>query len=86
MSNHSKSKVYSSHEELAHGISHAIGAGFAVTGLVILLITATRYGNVYHIVSAAIYGSSLILLYFRESFIIFFLSRAKKFFQELTTQ
>lgn len=84
MSNHSKSRVYSSHEELAHGISHAIGAGFAVIGLVILLLTATRYGNVYHIVSAAVYGSSLILLYLASTlYHLVATPGVKKFFQQL---
>ncbi len=84
MSNHSQSRVYSSHEELAHGISHAIGAGFAVIGLVILLLTATRYGNVYHIVSAAVYGSSLILLYLASTlYHLVATPGVKKFFQQL---
>ena len=84
MSNHSKSKVYSSHEELAHGISHAIGTCFAITGLVILLIMAIRYGNVYHVVSAAIYGSSLILLYMASTlYHLVSTPSVKKFFQQL---
>lgn len=84
MPDHSKSREYSSHEELAHGISHAIGAGFAILGLVILLVTATRYGNVWHVVSAAIYGSSLILLYLASTFYhLFSVPDIKKFFQQL---
>jgi len=58
-----KSTKYSFREELAHGISHGIGAGLAIVGLVFLLLAAIRYGNSRHIASAAIYGSSLILLY-----------------------
>lgn len=58
-----KTGEYSSREELAHGVSHAIGTGLAVVGLVFLLLAAIRYGNSRHIVSAAIYGASLILLY-----------------------
>jgi len=63
MSNCPHHKEYSLREELAHGISHGIGTGLAIIGLVVLLVIAARYGNVWHIVSAAIYGSSLILLY-----------------------
>lgn len=59
---HTPSK-YSPREELAHGISHGIGAGFAIVGLVFLLIAAIRNGENRYIVSAAVYGSSLILLY-----------------------
>ncbi|MBU1568467.1 MAG: hemolysin III family protein [Proteobacteria bacterium] len=54
---------YSFREELAHGISHGIGTGLAIAGLVFLLIEAIRYGENRHVTSAAIYGSSLILLY-----------------------
>jgi hemolysin III len=63
MSNSQQSSKYSLREELAHGISHGIGVGLAIVGLVFLLIAAIRYGNSRHIVSAAVYGSSLILLY-----------------------
>jgi hemolysin III len=62
-----KTTEYSFREELAHGISHAIGAGLAIIGLVFLLMAAIRYGNSRHVVSAAIYGASLILLYLASS-------------------
>jgi hemolysin III len=58
-----QSSRYSMREELAHGITHAIGAMLAITGLVFLLIATIRYGNSSHIISAAVYGSSLVLLY-----------------------
>ncbi len=75
---------YSSREELAHGISHGIGTGLSIFGLVILLITAIRYGNVWHVVSAAIYGSSLILLYLASTlYHLFSAPTAKRFFQQL---
>ena len=57
------SSKYSFREELAHGISHGIGAGLAIVGMVFLLIAAIRYGDSRHIISAMVYGSSLILLY-----------------------
>jgi hemolysin III len=84
MPNNPKPNKYSIREELAHGISHAIGAGLAIIGLVILLITATQYGDVRHVVSAAIYGSSLILLYLASTLYHLFASpRVKRFFQKL---
>ena len=57
------SSEYSMREELAHGITHAIGAVLAVVGLVFLLLATIRFGNSSHIVSAAVYGASLVLLY-----------------------
>jgi hemolysin III len=75
---------FSYREELAHGISHGIGAGLSIVGLIILLVTATSYGNVWHVVSAAIYGSSLILLYLASTLYHLFSSPGiKKFFQKL---
>ncbi|MGB3211576.1 MAG: hemolysin III family protein [Desulforhopalus sp.] len=81
---YSQPNTYSLREEIAHAISHGIGAGLAVIGLVILLITAIRYGNVLHIVSAAIYGSSLFLLYMASTlYHLFSNPRVKRFFQQL---
>lgn len=80
----SEDAPYTFREELAHGITHGIGAGLAIVGLVFLLIVAVRHGNVVHIVSAAIYGSSLILLYLAST--LYHLlpgPRCKKIFQQL---
>jgi hemolysin III len=75
---------FSFREELAHGISHGIGAGLSIAGLIVLLVTAISYGNVWHVVSAAIYGSSLILLYLASALYHLFSSPGiKKFFQKL---
>jgi len=35
----------------------------AISGLVLLVVFATIYGNVWHLVSFSIYGSTLVLLY-----------------------
>lgn len=43
------------------GISHAVGAGLSVAGLVVLLILA--HGRPWHTVAFALYGVSLVLLY-----------------------
>jgi hemolysin III len=75
---------FSFREELAHGISHGIGAGLSIAGLIVLLVTAISYGNVWHVISAAIYGSSLILLYLASTLYHLFSSPGiKKFFQKL---
>ncbi len=75
---------YSFREELAHGISHGIGAGLAIVGLVFLLLAAIRYGHSRHIVSAAVYGASLILLYLASSLYHSITNpRVKRIFQKL---
>lgn len=84
MSNSQKSSEYSFREELAHGISHGIGAGLAIVGLVFLLIAAIRYGNSWHIVSAAVYGGSLILLYLASTlYHLISNPKVKRIFQKL---
>ena len=50
-------------EEIAHAISHGIGALLAIAGTVMLLVRATTQGTAIAVVSAALYGSSMILLY-----------------------
>lgn len=84
MRNSPQPNKYSFREELIHGLSHAIGTGLAIAGLVILLVMAVRHGNVWHIVSAAIYGTSLILLYLASTLYHLFSSTGvKRFFQKL---
>jgi hemolysin III len=55
--------VYSISEELAHAITHGLGAVLAVVGLTVLVARATLYGNHWHIVAASIFGATLVLMY-----------------------
>ncbi len=50
-------------EEIANSISHGLGALLAIAGMPILIVWATMHGDALSIVSASLYGSSLILLY-----------------------
>ena len=54
---------YSLREEKLNIISHAIGFLLSIIALVLLLMRATAFGNVWHIVSVSIFGLSLIVLY-----------------------
>lgn len=54
---------YTLGEEIVHGITHGIGALLSAAGLAILVVLASLYGDVNQIVSMAIYGSTLIILY-----------------------
>lgn len=54
---------YTPLEEMTNIISHAIGLVFSIVALLLMLIRASESGNTLHIVSAAIFGASLIALY-----------------------
>ena len=50
-------------EETAHVVTHGIGLMLSVAGLVVLVVLASLRGDAWHVVSASIYGTTLILLY-----------------------
>lgn len=50
-------------EEIANAISHGIGAGLSIAGMVVLLVKAATTGTAIDVVSSALYGSSLIITY-----------------------
>jgi len=54
---------YSAGEELAHALTHGIGAVLSVAALVVLVVYSALYGDAWHITSTSIYGLTLILLY-----------------------
>lgn len=56
-------KFYTLGEEIANSISHGVGALLSIVALVVMVILASIYGNVYQIVSVSIYGGTLVLLY-----------------------
>ncbi len=61
-------KHYSPLEEKTNIISHAVGLVFGVLALVLMVIRASLYGNVWHVVGASIFGASLIALYAASTF------------------
>ena len=50
-------------EELANSVTHAVGIVLAIAGLAVMMGFASTYGNAWHIVSASIFGATMILLY-----------------------
>lgn len=46
-----------------NGLTHCIGAGLSLIGLIVLIVFASIWGNAYHIVSFTIFGTALLLLY-----------------------
>lgn len=55
--------AYPPAEEFANRLTHGFGAVLSVTGLVLLVVYSSLYGTVWHIVSTAVYGATLVLLY-----------------------
>jgi hemolysin III len=56
-------REFSRGEELANAISHLTGAGLATAGLALMSVFSAIRGNAWHVVSTAIFGSTMILVY-----------------------
>uniref|UniRef100_UPI00341404BF hemolysin III family protein n=1 Tax=Enterococcus cecorum TaxID=44008 RepID=UPI00341404BF len=60
MENKNFSKRYLIVNEIFNAITHGIGFGLSIAGLVILLVKGAKLGSAIHIVSYAIYGSTIV--------------------------
>jgi len=60
-------RYYTRTEETLNVATHAVGFLLSVVALVFLVVKAATNGTVWHIVSFAIYGSSLVILYFSST-------------------
>lgn len=58
---------YSVAEEIAHTVTHGIGALLSIAGLAVLVVYASLHGDAWHVVSSSIYGATLIILYSASS-------------------
>ncbi|KQC07812.1 MAG: hemolysin D [Smithella sp. SDB] len=54
---------YTFWEEICNSVTHGIGALISISGLVLLIVFSAMYGNVNHIVSCTVFGTTLVLLY-----------------------
>ncbi len=75
--------TYTKGEEIFNMVSHIVGGSFGIAATVLCVIFAAIHNNVYGVVSGAIYGATMILLYTMSS-IYHGLSpklKAKKVFQ-----
>lgn len=54
---------YTFGEEMINSLSHAIGTGLSIAGLVILLMKSISTGDPWKILTSILFGTSLILLY-----------------------
>lgn len=74
-------KKFTRGEELANAISHLSGGLLAIAGLVMMVHASRVHGNSLHVVSSAIFGSSMIVLYFSSTLThILPMGRTKDFF------
>ncbi len=75
-------RTYEILNEVFNAITHGIGTGLSIIGLVILLIKGAHLHSSLHIVSYAIYGSMMILLFLTSTlFHSLIFTKAKKVFQ-----
>src|SRR5699024_5671514 len=55
--------IFSKREEIANAITHGIGAVLSVAALTLLIVYASMYGSVTHVVSFTIFGVTMLNLY-----------------------
>lgn len=60
-------RYYTKREEMLNVLTHGFGFLLSVVALVVLVFYASLNGDVWDIVSMAIYGSSLVILYFSST-------------------
>jgi hemolysin III len=54
-------------EEIGNAVSHGIGAALAIAGMVCMIVRAATKGTAIDIVSSAIYGSTLFILFMNST-------------------
>lgn len=76
------SRKYLILNEVLNAVTHGIGFGLSIAGLVVLLVKGAHMGSTLHVVSYALYGSMLILLFLSSTlFHSLIFTKAKKVFQ-----
>ena len=59
--------IYTKGEEIFNMTSHIVGASFGIVALVLCVVFAAIHHNAYGVVSGAIYGTTMIILYTMSS-------------------
>ncbi|QIL47013.1 hemolysin III family protein [Vagococcus coleopterorum] len=76
------SKKYEITHEVLNAVTHGIGFGLSVAGLVLLIVKGVQLHSPIHIVAYSIYGASLILLFLASTlFHSLTFTKAEKVFQ-----
>lgn len=60
---HGRDKLYTLGEEIAHALTHGLGVVLAIVGLTVMVARAALYGDHWHIIGAAVFGATLVLMY-----------------------
>ena len=63
------SNIFTKREEIAHSITHGIGAILSVAGLVLLIVFSSLSGNPWKIVSVTIFGITMLLMYLSSTIV-----------------
>ena len=71
------------HGERFNAISHLVGAGLALIGLVALIVVSSLHGDAWRIASVTIYGVTLLVLYTSSTLYHSLRGRAKRVFRHL---
>lgn len=75
-------KRYSLGEEIFNSVTHGVGSLLSIAGTAVLIVLAAIYSDVWGVVSSAIYGGSLIILYTMSTlYHALTNNKAKKFFR-----
>jgi len=61
-------ETYTAAEELAHSLTHGVGLLLGIAALVLMVVFAAQRGSPIHVVSCAVYGSTLVVLYAASTF------------------
>ncbi len=69
--------------ERFNAITHLVGAGLALVGLVVLVVVSSLHGGAWRIVSVSVYGVSLLVLYTFSTLYHSLRGPAKRVFQHL---
>ena len=69
--------------ERFNSITHLLGSIAAIVGLVVLIVTTSRQGDLLSIISVTIYGTTLVMLYVFSTLNHSLRGKAKKVFQKL---
>ena len=71
------------HGERFNAITHLVGAVLALVGLIVLVVEAALHGGALRVVSASVYGASLVVLYTSSTLYHSFSGTAKRVFQRI---